>query len=267
MIDFLLYFLSLTVSTLGVFFLCGLTVHLIARLFAWLLGNGSGRVFDLTSVIGTPIHELGHAAMCKIFCHEITRMRLWNPRPEKGVYGFVEHSYSKRNLWARVGNLFIGMGPLFSGLGVTVLALWLCMPSLWSEYLAHSSALAVSDPLPFADLAEGVFLLIGELPKTVAADPLRSLLGLLIVLPTSLHISMSWQDIKGSLSAIPFVLGFLAILALATFWTPARLPILTALTLFDLRLLSLFALVIAFALVWLLLAALLRGIKLLIKCF
>lgn len=265
--NFLLYFLSLTLSTLGVFFLCGLTVHLISRLFARLLGSGSGKVFDLTSVIGTPIHELGHAAMCKLFCHEITAIRLWNPRPEKGVYGFVEHSYSKRNLWARLGNLFIGMGPLFSGLGVTVLTLWLCMPSLWSDYLAHSSALAVTDPLPFAELIEGVFLLIGGLPKTVAADPLRTILGLVIVLPVSLHISMSPQDLKGSLSSLPIVIGILAILSLATFWTPARTPILSGLMLFDLRLLSLFALVIAFSLVWLILAALLRGIKLLIRCF
>ena len=46
------------------------------------------------------------------------------------TYGYVEHSYNPRNLWARLGNLFIGIGPIFSGLGVVVLLLWLCFPNV-----------------------------------------------------------------------------------------------------------------------------------------
>ena len=91
-VDWLLYFVRLLVSTLGVFFACGLLVHLISRLFARLLGRGSGVLFDVTSVVGTPVHELGHAAMCLVFVHKITRMRRWTPHPEHRVYGLVEHS-------------------------------------------------------------------------------------------------------------------------------------------------------------------------------
>ena len=52
------------ILTVGVILLCGLTVELCARLFSRLIGKGSGAVFDVTAVIGTPVHELGHAAMC-----------------------------------------------------------------------------------------------------------------------------------------------------------------------------------------------------------
>ena len=264
---FLLYFLQIIVYTLGVFVVCGLLVHLIARLFARLMGRGSGALFDITAPIGTPVHELGHAAMCKLFGHTITGIRLWSLHPDNGVYGYVEHSYSKRNLWARFGNLWIGMGPLFSGLGVTVLVLWLCYPGLWEEYLKHSSELVATQTLTFGDLADGVLVLFRGIPGAFRADWIRSLLGLCIILPVSLHISMSPKDVKSSIGSLPVFLLLALLLACATFWTPAKAPIVNALSLFSVRLVSLFVLVIGFSLCWLVLAAVIRFVKLLISWF
>lgn len=266
-LDLLLYFLQLTVLTLGVFFVCGLLVHLIARLFSRLMGGGSGTLFDVTSVIGTPVHELGHAAMCKLFGHQITRIKLWTPRPVNGVYGYVEHSYSKRNVWAKFGNLFIGMGPLFSGLGVTVLMLWLCFPQLWQAYLQHSAAMASAGTLSPGELTSGVLILLRGVFGAFRTDWLRSLLGLLVILPVSLHISMSPQDIKGSLGVLPLFLLLLGMLACATFWTPAREPIFSVLTVLNVRLVSLFVLVIGFSLLWLALAVLIRMLRVFISWF
>lgn len=268
MLEFLIYFLKLAVGTLGVFFVCGLIAYLVSRLFHRLVGRGTGAVFGLTSAVGTPVHELGHAVMCKLFGHKITRMQLWNPKPSNGVYGFVEHSYSRRNVWARLGNLFIGIGPLFSGLGVIVLVLWLCYPSLWMEYLAHSSSLAATeDSLPLDQLARGVIMLFAGMPQAFRADWLKSLLGLLIILPVSFHITLSPQDVRNSLNSLPIYLFMLLIAACATFWTPARDPVLSALLLLNLRLLSLFALVIGFSLIWLALAAAVSLLKIVVKWF
>ncbi len=269
---FLNYYLTLILATLGVFFGCGLTVHLIAKCFSALLGRSSGRLFDITAPIGTPIHELGHAVMCKLFGHKIVKMKLWSPRAENGVYGYVNHSYSKRNLWARFGNLFIGMGPLFSGLGVTVFVLWLCFPNLWSAYLSHSSGMIyasgiLGEKLPIGELWAGIWMLLRGIFASFGGDWLRSLLGLIVILPISLHVSLSPQDIKASLGSLPVVLAILAVFSCATFWTPVGGTVLASLWLFNLRLISLFALVIGFALVWLALALVIRLIKFVIACF
>ena len=263
MLDFLLYFLTLILGTLGIFVGCGLLVHWICRLFSRLIGSGSRMWFRTTSMIGTPVHELGHAIMCKIFSHRITNMKLWNPRPTNGIYGYVEHSYSKRNLWSRFGNMFIGMGPLFSGLGVTLLALWLCFPTLWAEYLTTTSSLAMTGET-FAEVAKGVFVLIRGIPSSFREAWLKSLLGLLVILSISLHISLSPQDIKGSVSALPIYGGLMLVIACATYWTPLAPKISSGLAVLSLRLFSLFALVIGFALVWLAFAGLIRLVKIIL---
>ena len=268
-VDFLLYWLKLFVGTLGVFIACGLLIHWISKWFGRLIGSGSRAWFYATSVIGTPVHELGHAVMCKLFGHRITRMKLWNPKPDNGVYGFVEHGYSKRNLWARFGNLFIGMGPLFSGLGVMVLALWFCFPTLWSAYLTDTSALLAGGDTAqsFREIAESLFVLIRGIPGAFRVDWLKSTIGLLVILSVALHISLSPQDIKGSRGALPIYCALLLIVACATFWTPAAPAVVSWLGLMNLRLVSLFALTVGFALVWLAFAAAVRFVKIFLSWF
>ena len=267
-LQFLIYYLQLILLTLGLFVLCGFAVYLLSRAFSALLGQGrSRRFFDVTAAIGTPVHELGHAIMCPIFAHKITKICLWNPKAEDGLYGYVEHSYSRKNLWARLGNLFIGLGPLFSGLGVTVFILWLCFPDLWGEYLAHSHALVVSADLPVRDLAEGVFSLFGGIPGAFRSDWLRSLLGVIIILPVSLHVTLSGQDIRGSLSALPLYCVLMLLPALATAWNNGRPAVQSFLWLMNIRLLSLFILVIAFAAAWVAVALIYRAIRTVVGWF
>ena len=266
MVDFLLYTLQLLGLTLGVVALCGLAVRLCSRLFSGLLGGGSSTVFDITAVIGTPIHELGHAIMCPLFAHKIHRIKLWSPRAENGVYGFVEHTYNRKNLWAQLGNLFIGLGPIFSGLGIMVLMLWLCFPVQWDHYLASSQAL-IANGGSASDIFQEVIGLLLSLPRAFSANWVPPLLGLLVILPVSLHISLSGADIKGSLGALPIYLVLLLAVATATFLAKVHAPIVSALYLWNLRLLSLLCIVIAFSAVWVVLALLIRIIRGLIHCF
>ena len=150
--NFMLYVGKLLLLTLGVFTVCGFAVRFCARAFSALTGSGSETVFDVTSVVGTPVHELGHAVMCLPFAHKITKIKLWSPKATNGVYGFVEHSYNRKNPWARLGCLFIGLGPILSGIGVVILTLLLCFPSAWQSYLAASRALA--ELIPDGELCE-----------------------------------------------------------------------------------------------------------------
>ena len=264
--DFIIYFAKLILLTIGIFILCGFAVRLCSRAFARLTGARSGSVFDVTSAIGTPSHELGHAVMCLLFAHKITKLKLWSPKHPNGVYGFVEHSYNRKNPWARLGCLFVGLGPIFSGLAVTVLVLWLCYPTQWSNYLAVSSTLTANGT-EFGRLLEGVLSLLGSMLRAFSADWMRSLFGALIILPVSLHISLSWQDIKSAAGALPLYLLMLLIFAAATMLTGISGAVTNFLYVANIRALSLFAVVIAFAAVWVAFALLYRSIKIFISWF
>ena len=61
------YFLQLVGYTLGAIVMCGLAVWVCQTLFIRLLGGQGSRIVIATSVIGTPVHELGHALMCILF--------------------------------------------------------------------------------------------------------------------------------------------------------------------------------------------------------
>ena len=257
---FFLYFSKLLGLILGVFIVCGFAVRFFSRAFSRLLGSGSSEIFDVTSIIGTPIHELGHALMCILFAHKITRIRLWSPDHPNGVYGFVEHTYNKRNPWARLGCLLIGLGPILSGLGVTVLMLWLCFPDQWASYLSFSRELTATNA-DFGTLASGVFSLFRSILSGFGEDWLRSIIGILVILPASLHISLSWQDIKSSAGAIPLFLFIVAVFGAATMATGVTESVQSWLWLWNVRAMSLFAVVIAFSMLWLLIALLIKGLK------
>lgn len=266
-LDFLLYVGRLLVLTLGVFCVCGFAVRFCSRAFASLWGGNSETVFDLTAVIGTPVHELGHAVMCPLFGHKITAIKLWSPTAKNGVYGYVEHSYNRKNPWAQLGNLFIGIGPILSGLGVVVLTLWLCFPTEWNAYLAASRVWVVSKDSALLDQVGMIASLLLSILKAFFVNWLRSLIGILIILSVSLHISLSWADVKGSLGALPLYLLMLSVFAIATTVAGVSAPVLSGLTLLNLRLLSIFCLVIAFAAVWVVIALLIRLIRMMIKWF
>lgn len=259
-LEVLRYFCILLLQTLGIVTVCGLAVNACSNAFARLLGLGSGVLFDVTAVLGTPVHELGHAMMCPLFGHRIRSIKLWNPGKSGGVYGYVEHTYNPKNLWARLGNLFIGVGPVFSGMGVVVLTLWLCYPTLWSEYLqasltsAEQRELSVMLPL----LWENILQLFLGIFRAFSENALRSCIGLLVILPVSLHISLSWQDVKTGLSAFPLYLALTAIFGLLTYGGGLNGAICDWLMLWNLRALTLFCVVIAFSALWVVLALLFR---------
>ncbi len=265
-VGFLLFYLKMIALTLGAILVCGLAVRLLSRAFAYLVGNGSGVFFGVTSIIGTPVHELGHALFCLLFGHKIERMRLWSPTAKDGLYGFVEHSYNRKNPWARLGNLFIGIGPIFSGLGMVILMLCLCFPNQWASFLETSQALSRGD-VEFGELFAGVFSLFLQLPEAFRENALVSTLGLLVILSVALHISLSVQDIKGALSALPIYFTLLALISLVLYAVGWDTTVTSALYLWNIRLLSLFALVLAFGALWVLLGICIKLLRMIIHSF
>ncbi len=257
---YILFFLGIVLHTLGAAVICGLAVYLCRTLFVRLLGRGAGRVAVIgTSIIGTPVHELGHAVMCLLFGHRITKMVLWQPRSPDGTLGYVSHAYHPRNPYHILGNLFIGLGPIFSGLGVLILVLWLCFPVALTGYMDATRRMIADGEGILTVLFAGMRLvpsMIGEAMTDGAVPLWARLLGVLVLLSVSLHIELSPSDIKSALKAIPLylILAALVTLVCALIGDAAMTAVGDALMLVSAVEVALFTVVLVIALVQVLMA-------------
>ena len=202
------FFLGVLWYTLGATVICGLAVSLCRSLFIRMMGRGFGRgIVMATSIVGTPIHESGHALMCVLFGHRITDMSLWQPLSDDGNLGYVTHAYRKKNPYHVLGNLFIAVGPIFSGLAVITVALRMGFPDAFADYTASAAGLAASGQSEFRLLGEGLDMIpriLRELTDEGRAVPLwGQILSLAVILSVSQHISLSTADIRGGFTALP----------------------------------------------------------------
>ena len=254
--QYLIYIGQLLGLTLGVMAVCGLVAWFARQVFMFLVGDSATPVFYASSVVGTPVHELGHALMCIPFAHRITDMKLLQfPKGRSRTLGYVEHTHNRKNLWAVFGDLFISFGPIFSGLGVMVLVLTLCFPNQWQAYLDTSREMVASGA-GVREMFSGGFSLLFSLFERFEEDALRSVIGMLIILSVSQHITLSFADLKGCFKALLMYTGIVAIFAAITMLLGLQGGIVDGLMRFNLPILSIFCITIAFSLVWIAIALL-----------
>ena len=266
------FFLEALWYTLGAILICGTAVSLCRFLFIRMMGRGFGRgVVMATSVVGTPIHELGHALMCLLFGHRITDMSLWQPQSEDGNLGYVTHTYKKKNPYQVLGNLFIAVGPVFSGMAIIALALRLGFPESFSAYTDAASGLASAGEGGLPMIREGASMLprmVKELTDAGRAVPLwGQILSLAVVLSVSQHISLSPADIKGGATALPLY-GLLILLLTAVcglLGTSTMDSVTAVLRLFSGHMTALFTVVLVASVLQLILALPVWLIRLLIR--
>ena len=267
--EYILFFLGILWYTMGAVVVCGLCVSLFRRVFLAMMGGGFGRgVVLTTSILGTPVHELGHALMCLLFGHKITSMSLWQPSAPDGQLGYVTHSYRPRNLYHILGNLFVGIGPIFSGLGVLTLALWLGFPNTFAEYMNEAASMAADGENFFTLFAEGLKMLPRIIEELIHGEDVPlwgKIVALVVILSVSQHISLSGEDIKGALSAIPLYLGLvlIATIVCGLIGEVAMTAVTGGLAVFSAYLTALFVIVLVSALIQLLVALPVWGIRML----
>ena len=210
---FLKFYIQVLFYPIGVFIIFGLVVALFEKAFHVFTGKTGRFLVIVTSVVGTPIHELGHALMCILFGHKITAMSLWQPNNKDGLLGYVEHTYNKRNPYQLLGNLFIGLGPIFSGLLVIFGVLSLCFPMTLNGYMTSSQLLLSEGNNLFHVFVESLKLIPSVLSEGSISIWLK-VLGIIIILSVCLHINLSPMDIKGSMRSIPIYLALCLIFSL-----------------------------------------------------
>ncbi len=181
---------------------CGFVAGLSEKLFLKMTRRCGRGLVMLTSIIGTPIHELGHAMMCFPFGHKIKKICLWDPKAKNGVLGYVNHKYNKKNIWHRLGCLFISMGPIILGLLVVMLIMALCFPRAFSEY--YSSVFSVDRS--FGGFIELIYSSISIFLSSMfdSSSPIwAKVVGGILIICVCIHINLSPADIKNSLGALP----------------------------------------------------------------
>ncbi len=150
-----------------------------------------------TGWLGTPIHELSHAAMCVLFRHRVDEIALFEPDRESGRLGYVKHSFRRGNWFEEVGNLFIGIAPLIGGSLVLAVLLWLFYPAAVSAGINTTRAIDANGGLLPQTWAVAVeiareILAIGNLATG------RFWIFLYLVLCVGSHMAPSGSDYHGA---------------------------------------------------------------------
>ncbi len=217
MLDFVLFYLQLLFSTVGMLILCGLCVALLQKLFILLIGNTVGyRAILLTATVGTPIHELGHAVMCVLFGHTIEEISLYNPDPKNGMLGYVKHSYNPKNIYHQLGNFLIGLGPLLSGVGCMIGILFLCFNPAMHDYFDQAFAIVQADGHVWEICLAGLRLLPALFSHE--GNLFLQILGLVLILAIMLHVNLSGEDIRRSLPGAGLYATLLLLFAAIVRW-------------------------------------------------
>lgn len=259
--QYLLYVIELLILTLGVMAACGLVSWLARKAFMHLMGNSATVVFYASSIVGTPIHELGHALMCIPFGHRIKDMKLFMiPKKRSRTLGYVEHTHNRKDWWAVFGDLFISFGPIFSGIGVMVLVLSLCFGEQWRAYLEASRS-AIESGVSFQEMTSIAFSLLISLFKGFGENVFGAIVGILIILSVAQHITLSLADLKGCRKALVMYVCVIAVFAAITMLFGWQESIVGWLMKINLPLLSLFCVSITFSLVWVVIALVVYALR------
>ncbi len=194
-------------SLFGIFFVLGYILTKIqtwtneqyARSIGW-----KGILF--TAWFGTPIHELGHVIFAKLFRHKIITIELFEPNPNTGGLGHVEHSFHPYSLYQRMGNFFIGAAPMIFGTIVLILMLYIFVPNAKEIFLSLNQT-EYTIPTIFSSLAQSLKHFFS--PTNLQTGVFYAFLYLSFCVAA--HIAPSNQDLKNMWS------GFTWMVILLTF--------------------------------------------------
>lgn len=154
------------------------------------VGRYSKKIELATGIVGTPVHELSHAIMVKLFGMTVVEMALYKPDPQSKSLGYVSYSYRSRSLWHGIGRFFVGIAPLIGG-GLAVYGmLWASGLPILHDYLHSIDAGILS---AFSSWIQDLIWSVNR-PVEIAT------IALCIMIST--HATPSKADMSGSASGL-----------------------------------------------------------------
>ena len=187
--------------------------HAWARVIGW-----RGVIYS-TGWIGTPIHEISHLIVGRLFGVRITDFRLFSPDPNSGVLGYVSYRIPRWRLVELpqiVGTFLMGIAPLFGGAAALILlryvlvdraedAAFVAAAQTFSETLASDAPGAAIDPF-------GALMTESFRPVWNNAQDPRTWIYVYLSVAIGAHLAPSRADLKGGLRGFVVLaaLGFIA---------------------------------------------------------
>jgi hypothetical protein len=201
------------ISILGIFFIFGFLLSLLSTLTRMKYSQTFGEKFNIywTGLIGTPIHEIGHAIFCIIFGLPITKIQLFNPDSHDLTRGYISFAYQKNSLFKKVGIFFASAGPIILGTYLLYLAIYFLVPNgkiiidsikSWGNYLSNpTSLLSQFDALFHSSFkTSGMFFTIDNMTSV------KFWIFIYLSLCISSHMQLSAADMKGIWWGVAFVI-------------------------------------------------------------
>lgn len=190
-------------------FVVGLILYLLARFTRNAFAAASARKMDIfiTGWIGTPIHELSHAFFCLIFGHRITDIKLFRPNSNDSSLGYVQHTYNSKNIYHRIGNLFIGAGPVILGALVLYGLMHLLLPDSASPgIIKTANGLQVAHVkdlgMHWQTILATAQTMLEQLFRTENFSQLTFWIFLYISASVASHMELSPADLKGMMKGL-----------------------------------------------------------------
>ncbi len=174
--------------------------------------------------LGTPIHELSHAAFAVLFRHRIQEIVLFDFDPRSGHLGHVNHAFNPNSHYQMIGNLFIGIAPVLVGGVLLALGAHLALGPQLTE-AARSAATVAGSTSPGVVL-HGAWGAIDRSIRTLgawAAVPAhwtqwKTWVFAFFALSIASNMALSGEDIYGASVGAGYLLGFLLVVNLLTVW-------------------------------------------------
>jgi len=219
-----------SLTQIGIFLVPGLVLTLIMNYASTLMQRralatiGKSWFLGLFGWLGTVVHELGHAFFCLIFRHKITAMKLFDPDPETGTLGYVEHTYDSSNIYQLAGNFFIGIGPILLGTALIYILLFLLLGLNPFNFVTnvdlamphiYSWGILTTIIQTFWTSSTGLISAIFS-GNNLSTWQLYVFIYLAFAIGSSITLSPS--DIKGTLKGLSVILILVFIFNLATVW-------------------------------------------------
>ena len=211
----LLEYFGLVAIIIGPLIAFAFVVHFLERTIQIRLAErfGWGSVL-WTGWLGTPVHELSHAAMCLIFRHRIDAISLFEPDLESGRLGYVKHSWRKGNWFEELGNLFIAVAPLIGGSAVLLTLLRLFYPAV---FLLPSTDPLSTSSLPSTFLINAFKILF----RVESILNFKFWVFVYLVLCVGSHMAPSRSDYRGATrGAVLFAIGIVLVVCLMAVAVP-----------------------------------------------